>query len=96
MNKLYIYHSAQGFVFRGDGGHVKAHPYSARNYLCLQMKKITFFFSDTAGLSIEGKELIDTQESYIISSLWQSKSGEFTIESRGAMLSACCYSFLVI
>lgn len=63
--------------------------------LSLQVKKIAFVCSDTIGLSIEGKELIDTQETYIISSLWQSRSGKFIVYHRSARHNVICMLLLL-
>ena len=58
-------------------------------------KKIAFVSSDTIGLSIEGKELIDTQESYITSSLWQSRRGNYTVYHRSARHNVTCLLLLL-
>ncbi len=60
------------------------------------MKKITFVCSETIGLSIEGKEIIDTQESYIISSLWQSRSGKYAVYHRSARLNVFICMLLLL
>eukprot|EP00794_Sanderia_malayensis_P000892 gene892-189_t len=64
--------------------------------LSFQVKKIAFVCSDTIGLSIEGKELLDTQESYIISSLWQSRSGKYAVYYRSAWLNVFICMLLLL
>ena len=63
--------------------------------LRFQVKKVAFLCADTIGLSIEEKELIDTHESYIISSLRQSRSGTFTVYHQNARCNAICMLLLL-
>ena len=60
--------------------------------LSFQVKKTAFV---TMGLSMKGKELIDTKESYIISSLWQTKDGKFPVYPRSAKHNVVCRRLLL-
>ena len=47
--------------------------------MIFQVRRKSFVGSDCIGLSIEGKEIIETNETYINSSLWQVRDGKFRI-----------------
>eukprot|EP00112_Aurelia_sp_Birch-Aquarium-sp1_P013942 Seg2983.1 transcript_id=Seg2983.1/GoldUCD/mRNA.D3Y31 product="hypothetical protein" protein_id=Seg2983.1/GoldUCD/D3Y31 len=48
----------------------------------LHVKNPAFVSSDTIGLSIEGKELVNGKDTLILSSLWNSRGGKFTFRVR--------------
>ena len=58
---------------------VKLALFVALSAMILQVRRKSFVGSDCIGLSIEGEEIIERNETYINSSLWQVRGGKFRI-----------------
>ena len=64
-------------------------------FINLQVKKIAFVGSDSIGLSIDGKEIVSSKETFIVSSLLQAKSAKRNILGQSAKQSFTCLLILM-
>eukprot|EP00795_Rhopilema_esculentum_P008031 gene8031-13942_t len=60
-----------------------------------QVKKIVFVGSDSIGLTIAGKEIASSKETFILSSLWQAKRAKRDIHVRSSKQSFPCLLILM-
>eukprot|EP00794_Sanderia_malayensis_P021046 gene21046-23100_t len=48
------------------------------------VKKLAFVSSDSIGLSIDGSSIVNERETFIMSTLWEARSGKFTFRIRSS------------